>query len=128
MVIEVPVSIGECVDKMSILELKTQRITDEKKRTHAQKEFEVLKECLRRHQLEEAIQPFYVRLFEVNSKLWEIEDQIRLKEKAQNFDETFVELARQVYHTNDQRFAIKNQLNEVLGSGLVEVKSYEKYD
>lgn len=126
--VEVPVSIGELVDKLTILRVKSERITDSEKLVHVQKELDLLTERLESlpggrlqfKQLEN-------ELLRVNEKLWEIEDDIREKERVGEFDERFIELARAVYITNDKRFALKNQINLQAGSAVREVKSYKDY-
>jgi hypothetical protein len=126
MIIECPVSLGELVDKISILKIKTIKIPDESKKKLALEEHEHLLKKLESLKLE-GIQQFLDELFTINSKLWVIEDDIRLKEKNQAFDNEFIKLARAVYQTNDQRFAVKAKCNQHYGSQLQEVKSYESY-
>ena len=118
--LEVPVSVGEVLDKISILQIKSERITDASKLANVKKELGYLSEVARysRHAELEA------ELKAVNSQLWEIEDRIRVKEKRQEFDDEFIQLARAVYQTNDRRAEIKRQINDVTGSKLVEEKSY----
>jgi len=126
MIIECPVSLGELVDKVSILKIKTIKITNESKRKLALDEFEHLQRKLESLNLK-GVQAFLDELFAINSKLWIIEDDIRLKEKNQAFDDEFVQLARAVYQTNDQRFEVKAKCNQHYGSLIQEVKSYESY-
>lgn len=121
-----PVSLGEIVDKLSILMIKERNITDQQKLEHIKTEkfeLETLIRELKLDGLEEDLQA----LIEVNSDLWDIEDKIRLKEKEKDFGEEFISLARAVYVTNDKRFEFKNRVNTKFGSQIVEVKSYEKY-
>ena len=127
MMVQVKVSLGELVDKLSILEIKAQKITDPEKLSHVQKEREALQSTLNELALE-GIEAFQKELFEVNSELWDIEDRIREKERNSAFDAEFIEIARAVYVTNDKRFAVKDRCNRHYGSSLQEVKSYEKYD
>lgn len=121
-----PISLGELVDKISILRIKIEKIDDEVKIEYAEFEEEKLFERLDKLKLD-GIDQFLQQLLETNSKLWEIEDLVREEEKSKSFGKTFVELARSVYVTNDQRFKIKNEINKKYGSEIVEVKSYEKY-
>ncbi len=121
------VSLGELVDKISILIIKKKFIVDAQKLALVSAEESVLSQTLAQLKLE-GINSLLERLIEVNSTLWKIEDDIRLKEKAKIFDAEFIELARSVYRINDARFALKNEINEKYGSFLQEVKSYEKYD
>jgi hypothetical protein len=119
-----PVSLGEALDKISILRIKLARITDAAKRENVRHELERLTAAVG------DLTPYqsYLADFEaVNGELWDIEDAIRRKEFAKEFDQRFIELARSVYRTNDQRFAIKNAVNQKFGSSIVEEKSYEKY-
>ena len=120
-----PISIGELFDKISILSIKIERINDEAKVAHAQTELTQL-EALRSQVVPDSglIDVRYRELLEVNGRLWDIEDAIRLKENAQIFDEEFVELARSVYKQNDIRAEIKRTINNAFGSAIVEVKSY----
>jgi hypothetical protein len=126
MIIECPVSLGELVDKISILKIKTLKIESEAKITLAQSEYEQLKIKLEGLNLK-GIEIFLDELYLINSKLWDIEDDIRLKEKAQSFDDEFIKLARAVYQTNDKRFEVKARCNQHYGSLYQEVKSYESY-
>lgn len=125
--VEIPISLGELVDKITILEIKQEQILDSRKRAHAHREFHLLELKLLTLTLT-GIQVFRDQLKYVNQKLWDIEDQIRLKEKDQNFDQEFIFLARQVYLLNDQRFSIKNEINQQFCSSIKEIKSYEEYE
>lgn len=127
MMVQVKVSLGELVDKLSILKIKKQKINDTQKLVHVENELKVLQETLDNLQLE-GISSYEEELFKINSELWDIEDCIREKEKAKEFDSDFIEIARSVYVTNDLRFDVKNRCNQHFGSSLQEVKSYEKYD
>lgn len=126
MLVECPVSIGELIDKLSILQIKEMKIVDPQKIEHVKKESLMLQNKLSELELREA-EEFLKKMVNINLKLWEIEDRIRIKEKEQKFDQEFIDLARAVYVTNDQRFAVKNEINSTYQSGIVEVKSYEKY-
>lgn len=124
--VQIKVSLGELVDKISILMIKQKKITDQQKLTFINDELKTLKETLDELNLD-GIQKFLDELITVNEQLWDIEDDIRDKERQKKFDEEFIELARKVYVTNDQRFSIKNNCNTSYGSQLREVKSYQKY-
>lgn len=126
--ISAPISIGELIDKITILEIKSERIQETEKLANIQKELDTLRTTWRDASLdEEKILEEVVGLKQVNETLWEIEDGIRRKESRKEFDEQFVELARSVYFTNDQRAALKKEINLKLGSELVEEKSYADY-
>lgn len=120
------VSLGELVDKMTILKIKTERIKDNSKVLLAQAEFDALKETLTKLKLD-GIESYFNELKTVNEKLWVIEDDIRNCEAQKKFDGEFIDLARSVYKTNDERFRVKNSINMKYNSGIKEVKSYEDY-
>ncbi len=127
--ISVPVSYGELIDKITILEIKSERMTDSAKVANVRDELELLLATWANDPASATgIASERARLKAINGSLWEIEDEIRLQEKSQAFDARFVELARAVYRTNDQRAAVKRAINEKLGSRLVEEKSYQDYD
>lgn len=123
--IEVPVSLGELLDKLSILKIKNQMIKDPEKLKDIQLEEKLLQERVDPLGLDTA--DLFDELLQVNKKLWKIEDDIREKERKGEFDKEFIALARSVYVTNDQRFDIKSRINLKFGSEVKEVKSYEKY-
>jgi len=126
--ISAPVSVGELLDKMAILEIKSERIKDEAKLANVRKELAVLEQTWRESGLDrEELAPMRAELKTINEALWEIEDFIRIKEAEGDFDEQFIELARSVYFTNDKRAAVKRRINEAVGSELVEEKSYADY-
>ena len=127
MLINTPISLGELVDKISILMIKKKNISDLKKLQHVNKELEFLQKTLKKYISEEEINEFLLKLVNINSKLWDIEDDIRECESKKSFDQTFIDLARSVYFTNDERAKLKNDINKTFGSELVEVKSYEEY-
>ena len=127
MLINTPISLGELVDKISILMIKNKNISDSIKLEHVNKELEFLQKTLKEYISEDKINKFIEELVNINSKLWKIEDDIRECERNKLFDQTFIDLARSVYFTNDQRAKIKNDINKNFGSELVEVKSYEEY-
>ena len=118
----IPVSNGELIDKLTILEIKKEKISNDEKLIKINKEFnELIKLFDTNFQYE------YNELKKINLELWNIEDNIRVKEKNNEFDNEFIELARSVYKTNDKRFSIKNKINIKSKSEINEVKSYEKY-
>ena len=127
MLINTPISLGELVDKISILIIKQKNITDETKLDHVKKELDFLQKTLMNYVQQEEINNFLENLININSKLWNIEDDIRECERKKIFDQTFIDLARSVYFTNDERAKVKNDINKTYGSELVEVKSYEEY-
>jgi uncharacterized coiled-coil DUF342 family protein len=120
-----PVSAGELIDKITILRIKVERITDARKVALARAELNQLSLIADRHvTFTDDIYEFGDELQAVNERLWDIEDEIRKKEHAGEFDEKFIALARAVYINNDERATIKRKLNEALGSQIVEVKQY----
>ncbi|MDC3178497.1 DUF6165 family protein [Pelagibacteraceae bacterium] len=127
MLINTPISLGELVDKISILMIKKKNISDSIKLQHVNKELEFLHKTLKKYISEDEINEFLLKLVNINSKLWDIEDDIRECERKKLFDQTFIDLARSVYFTNDERAKVKNDINKNFGSELVEVKSYEEY-
>lgn len=127
MKIDCPVSLGELVDKITILEIKTERVDDAEKVKFAHQEKEALEKTLAALNLE-GIGKMRNELKAVNEELWVIEDRIRDCEREKRFDQEFIELARSVYKTNDKRFEKKNAINVNFGSDFREVKSYEEYE
>ena len=127
MIISTPVSLGELVDKISILHIKNINIKDEEKLKLIREELELLNHTLNKHIKNNDIQNYLDSLIKINSKLWVIEDDIRDCERNKNFDQTFIDLARSVYFTNDKRSEVKLEINKKFGSKIVEVKSYEEY-
>jgi len=124
----VPISHGELIDKITILEIKAERIGDAAKRANVGAELEQLEAVWKREAAGAAdIAAERAALLAVNEALWDIEDRIREKERTHSFDAEFIELARSVYIRNDERAAIKRVINERLGSALVEEKSYQSY-
>jgi uncharacterized coiled-coil DUF342 family protein len=126
---KVEVSTGEVLDKISILEIKLLNIKDKEKVKNIYNELYALnpyfQDLLDEYGLD--IKNLYTRISSINKKLWDIEDSIREKEAAKEFDEEFVELARSVYITNDQRAAVKKEINLLTKSELIEEKSYKDY-
>ena len=127
MIIATPISLGELIDKISILKIKSKNITDIKKITLINNELSLLESTLKESVSDSKINQYLYKLIDINSKLWKIEDDIRDCERSKKFDKKFIELARSVYITNDKRSEVKLEINNYFGSDLVEVKSYEKY-
>ncbi|MBS0382972.1 MAG: hypothetical protein JSR56_11110 [Proteobacteria bacterium] len=126
--ISAPVSHGELIDKITILEIKSERIADAAKLANVRDELRLLNDLWQRDDASKTdISAERAELKRINEALWEIEDEIRVKERDQAFDARFIELARAVYHTNDRRAAVKRAINLKLGSRLVEEKSYQDY-
>lgn len=123
----VQVSWGELFDKIVILEIKTQRLSSASARANAGRELAILLDAAKTAAASPALADLRGKLKTVNEALWGIEDDIRAKEAASDFGEGFVELARAVYHRNDERGRIKRDINALLGSGLVEEKEYTSY-
>lgn len=122
----VPTSIGELIDKLTILEIKAERIQDPAKRQNVYAELAVLMEIAGTVKHPD-VAPLRAKLKAVNGKLWEIEDSVRECEKVKDFGENFIQLARAVYVTNDERAKLKKEINLLMGSALVEEKSYTNY-
>ena len=126
--IQTPVSYGELIDKITILEIKSRRMADATKLANVCNELDLLNAIWAdSHVAQIDIAHERAQLLAVNQALWDIEDAIRLKERAQAFDREFIELARSVYFRNDERAACKRAINLKLGSELVEEKSYQDY-
>ncbi|UYB51383.1 DUF6165 family protein [Xanthomonas sp. AM6] len=123
-----PVSFGELLDKIAILQIKSERIEDAAKLANVRTELSALEKIWMAHPAAGGdIARLRADLKAVNERLWVIEDEIRVKEKAQAFDEEFIKLARSVYYENDERARIKKEINLALGSSYVEEKSYQDY-
>ena len=128
MQLQVPVSVGEVLDKITILQIKLAHISDAAKRTNIQNELDALLPLVAGDAFTtDQMQALMAELKSVNEALWNIEDDIREKEAAKSFGAEFIRLARSVYVTNDKRAEIKKQINLATGSALVEEKSYEPY-
>ena len=128
MQLQVPVSVGEVLDKITILQIKLAHISDAAKRANIQNELDALLPLVAGDAfITDQMQALMAELKSVNEVLWDIEDDIREKEAAKSFDAEFIRLARAVYITNDKRAEIKKQINLATGSVLVEEKSYESY-
>lgn len=124
----VPVSPGEVLDKITILEIKSERMNDPAKLANVRAELTLLQDTWSKAVREDdVVRGLHAQLKEINESLWVIEDDIRDKERVREFDQRFIELARSVYFTNDRRSAVKKQLNLHLGSRIIEEKSYQDY-
>jgi hypothetical protein len=122
---KIEVSNGEILDKLTIIQIKLERIKDESKLKNLRKEFGDLKVATEK--ILSTDDPLYKALYEVNCELWDIEDHIRDLERSKDFGEDFVQTARSVYFKNDRRSEVKREINIKTASGLIEEKSYEKY-
>ena len=128
MQLQVPVSVGEALDKITILQIKLAHISDAAKRVNIQNELDALLPLVAGDAFAtDQMQGLMAELKAVNEALWDIEDDIREKEAVKSFDAEFIRLARAVYVTNDKRAEIKKQINLATGSALIEEKSYESY-
>jgi hypothetical protein len=125
--ISIPVSIGEMIDKLSILQVKKNKVKDKTKLEFIDKEFELLYNFSSEYLNNSETELIYHQLVSVNTNLWEIEDKLRVMEKEKNFGDEFVSSARKVYFTNDERFRLKNEINLITESEIREVKEYVKY-
>lgn len=124
----VEVSPGELIDKVTILEIKLENIAEESKLVNVRREYEAMKAVYQGAIVEtDTLGELTAKLKRVNAKLWEIEDDIRDQERARTFGDAFIALARSVYRTNDERAAIKRQINALLHSEIIEEKSYADY-
>jgi hypothetical protein len=122
---KIEVSNGEIIDKLTIIQIKLERIKDRSKLSNLQKEYLELKRAA--DLILSAEDPLYIALYEVNCELWDIEDKIRDLERKKDFGDNFVNTARSVYIKNDRRSEVKREINNKTSSGFVEEKSYEKY-
>ncbi len=128
MLLNVQTAPGEFLDRLTILEIKSERMSDPAKLENVRRELELLRATWADSPLAARdVTALTAALKQVNQALWDIEDRIRLKEAEQHFDAEFIELARSVYRTNDRRAALKRELNLALGSDLLEEKSYTRY-
>ena len=128
MEITIPASIGELVDKLTILNIKLENVTNKEKKENLVKEKNKLQKIYDNLNFDDEIDQFFNQLMTINKKLWNIEDEIRILERNKQFDEKFIKLARSVYITNDERFSIKNKINNLVGSNIKEEKLYQKYN
>jgi len=127
--IEIPISIGELLDKLSILEIKKHKVKDPIKLKNINHEYDLLSNLSKvlKEKDEISFNSLFEEILKVNKKLWDIEDKIRILESEKRFDEEFVSVARSVYFINDDRFEIKKKINEAFGSDVAEEKEYIEY-
>ena len=124
----VEVSVGELLDKISILDIKKDKIKDSKNLEHIENEYKILtKEYDNKVKIDDKLKDLYTSLKEINSKLWVIEDEKRLCEKNSDFGEVFIKLSRDIHFLNDKRAQIKLSINNYTGSKIKEIKEYTKY-
>ena len=122
------ISAGELLDKISILEIKLEKIKDKNNREAIKKEYKILKKIQNSSiELENKIKDLFRSIKEVNLSLWKVEDKLRICEKNKDFGKKFIELAREVYFNNDKRANIKSEINKILGSNIREIKKYANY-
>ena len=119
------VSNGEIADKLTIIEIKLERIKDPGKLANLRNEYEVVNQAM--GTIMDKSHPLYRQLYDINTQLWVIEDHIRDLERARDFGDDFIQTARSVYFINDERSDVKRKINEITGSNLFEEKSYEQY-
>jgi len=123
--LQIEISVGELLDKLSILKIKKEKISDDDKLKYIKYEFNILSEKSSFFLKNDNIKEIYNDLYLTNNKLWIIEDELRILEKLKEFNIKFIDLARQVYKTNDYRFVLKNKINEITNSFIQEQKSYK---
>ncbi len=122
------ISAGELLDKISILEIKLEKIKDKADQEEINKEYKILKEVQNSNlEVTEKLKTLFKEIKEVNLNLWNIENKLRICEKNKDFGQTFIELARSVYLNNDKRSKIKSEINKILGSNIREIKQYANY-
>ena len=128
MKIEIPVSFGELVDKLTILNIKKDKIEDKEKLKNIDKEYDHLNLIYKKYSENDLnVSNLFKSLYEINLKLWDVEDNLRFNEKQNKFNDEFIDFARSVYKLNDERFTLKSELNKLVDSEIVEEKSYEDY-
>jgi hypothetical protein len=125
--VSIPVSIGEMIDKLSILQVKKTKISDETKLEFVNKEFEILHNLSSVYLNDIEIESLYNQLVEINSSLWDVGNKLRVIEKEKRFEGEFISLARKLYFTNDDRFRLRNEINLISSSEIKEVRDYVKY-
>jgi hypothetical protein len=125
--ITIPISVGELIDKLSILYIKKIKVSNPEKLKFINEEFELLYNFSSFYLNDTMISSLYFELVDTNSKLWEIEDELRTMESNKTFNSDFIELARKVYHINDTRFLLKNKINELTDSEIREQKEHVDY-
>ena len=122
------ISAGELLDKISILEIKLEKIKDKNSKEEIKKEYKILKKIQNSSiKLDAKIKELFNSIKEINIKLWNVEDKLRACEKNKDFGKNFIELARGVYFNNDKRSVIKSKINKILGSNIKEIKQYVNY-
>jgi len=124
---KIEVSVGEIVDKWTILKIKNEKVKDPTKLKNIKQEYLYLTDALERDVVLSRVSGLALDLIEVNRSLWDVEDKLRIKESLKEFDNDFIELARSVYYTNDRRAEIKREINRVCNSDFVEEKHYAEY-
>lgn len=125
--VSIPVSVGELIDKLSILQVKKVKVKNTDKLKFIEKEYDILYDMSYEYLKNEDILLTFKELIGVNLKLWEVEDELRVIENSKNFDKQFIELARSVYYTNDERFRLKDKINTLTNSEIKEQKDYKEY-
>jgi len=126
--LKVPISLGELIDKITILRIKSNKINSNEAQKNIRSELEKLEDILNtKISINNNLKNFEIKLSKINQSLWDIEDQLREKEREKKFDEKFISLARMVYYKNDERAKIKKMINKSFGSELIEEKSYTQY-
>ena len=122
------ISVGELLDKISIIEIKLKNIKDKDKLIHIKKEYKILSKIKKKFKIKKKVNIYYNQLKKINTNLWNIENKIRKHEKLKKFNKNFIYLARKVYFTNDKRSHVKLKINKVTNSNIIEMKSYSKYN
>lgn len=122
------ISVGELLDKISILEIKLKNIKDKNKLNHINKEYLILIKIKKKFKIKRSINKYYNQLKRINTTLWNIENKIRKFEKSKTFNKNFIITARRVYFTNDKRSQVKLKINKIMNSNIIEMKSYSKYN
>ena len=126
--LKIPISLGELIDKITILRIKFEKINSNEAQKNISLELEKLQQVLNNTKvIDTNLKNFEIKLSKINKTLWVIEDKLREKEKEKKFDKKFISLARLVYHKNDERAKIKRKINKSFGSELIEEKSYTEY-
>ena len=126
--LKVPISLGELIDKITILRIKSNKINSNEAQKNIRLELEKLEHILNtKMSINTNLKNFEIKLSKINQTLWDIEDQLREKERKKKFDKKFISLARMVYYKNDERANIKRMINKSFGSELIEEKSYTQY-
>ena len=126
--LKIPISLGELIDKITILRIKSNKINSNEAQKNIRLELEKLEHILNtKMSINTKLKNFEIKLSKINQTLWDIEDQLREKEREKKFDKKFISLARMVYYKNDERAKIKRMINKSFGSELIEEKSYTQY-